>query len=61
MSTTSTRYYKVTIMSSDNLEIRSKKAILRMADDVRDMNHKLSHFLENYREDYYKAIDKAGQ
>jgi len=43
-------------MTPPNLEDRCKKAILRMADDVRDINHKLSHFLENYRDDYYKSL-----
>jgi hypothetical protein len=42
-------------MTPPNLEDRCKKAILRMADDVRDINHKLTHFLENYRDDFYKS------
>jgi len=37
---------------------KCQKALLRIADDVRDINHKLTYFLENYREDYYKAISK---
>ncbi len=54
-------------MSKDDLEkkckktscenIRYQKAILRIADDVRDINHKLTHLLENYREDYYNALN----
>jgi len=40
-------------MSRDDLEIRCKKAILSIADNVKDINHKLTHFLENYRDDYY--------
>jgi len=44
-------------MSSDSLEIRCRKAIFSIADDVKDINYKLTHFLENYREDYYKAVD----
>lgn len=47
----------MSIISKNSLEKRRYKAILRIADDVRDINHKLSHFLENYREDYYKAMD----
>ena len=43
-------------MSDADLESRCKKAILSIADDVKDINHKLSHFLENYRDDYYKAM-----
>ncbi len=46
-------------MTSPNLEIRCKKAILKMADDVRDINHKLTHFLENYRDDFYKSAYKT--
>lgn len=42
-----------------NLEVRCKKALLSIADDVKDINNKLSYFLENYREDYYKAQDKT--
>ncbi len=45
-------------IDKDSLEVRCQKAILRIADDVRDINHKLSHFLENYREDYYNAISE---
>ena len=47
-------------MSDVDLEARCKKAILSIADDVKDINHKLSHFLENYRDDYYKAMNGAG-
>jgi hypothetical protein len=51
-------------MTPPNLEDRCKKAILRMADDVSDINHKLTHFLEKYRDDFYKpqeAINYQGQ
>jgi len=48
----------------DDLEERYKKAVLNIAShvsdikhNVKDMNHKLSHFLRNYREDYYEALD----
>lgn len=40
-----------------DLEERVKKAVIRIAEHVRDINHKLSHFLESYREDYYDALD----
>lgn len=40
-------------MSRDDLETRCKKAVLSIANDVKDINHKLTHFLENYRDDYY--------
>lgn len=44
-------------MSQDDLETRCKKTLLKIADDVREINYKLTHFLENYREDYYKALE----
>ena len=43
-------------MSNDNLETKCKKAIIRMADDVKDINYKLSHFLECYRDEYYGIL-----
>jgi hypothetical protein len=46
-------------MIEDNLEMKCKQAILRIADDVKDINYKLTNFLENYREDYYRAMDRA--
>ncbi len=45
-------------MSKDNLEMKCRKAVLSIADNVRDINYKLTHFLENYRQDYYKALDE---
>lgn len=42
-------------MTVQNLEYRCKKALLRMADDVSDINHKLTHFLDKYRDDFYKS------
>ena len=45
----------VELMPDDNLEMKCRKAVLKIADDVKDINYKLTHFLENYREDYYKA------
>jgi len=44
-------------MNNDDLEMRCRKAILSIADNVRDINYKLSHYIENYREDYYKPKD----
>lgn len=44
-------------MEEDDLELRCKKAILSIASDVRDIKHKFSYFLENYREDYYDALN----
>ncbi len=46
-------------ISNENLEAMCKKALLSIADDVKDINNKLTHFLENYREDYYKAQEKT--
>ena len=34
-----------------------KQAVLDIASNVQEINQKLSYFLENYREDYYKALD----
>ena len=36
----------------DDLEQKCKQAVLRIADHVQDINHKLTYFLQNYREDY---------
>ena len=44
-------------MSEESLEERCKKAVIKIAEHVKDINFKLSHFLENYREDYYDALD----
>jgi len=44
-------------MPEENLEEKCKKAVLKIADHVQDINYKLSHFLENYRNDYYDALD----
>ncbi len=40
-----------------NLDDRCKFAILRISDEVKDINQKLTHFLENYRQDYYKILN----
>ena len=45
----------VELMTDDNLELKCKKAVLKIANDVKDTNHKLTHFLQNYREDYHKT------
>lgn len=41
----------------ETLDDKCKKAVLKIHDHVRDINYKLSHFIENYREDYYDALD----
>ncbi len=44
-------------MSKENLEVKCRKAVLGIASSVKDINQKLTHFLENYRKDYYKSMD----
>jgi|GEM_PF-2379861 len=44
-------------MSIDDLETRCKKSLLKIADDVRDINQKLTYFLETYRDDYYMLLE----
>jgi hypothetical protein len=44
-------------MSSGSLEERAHKAVLRIAEHVEDIDQKLTHFLENYRQDYYSALN----
>jgi len=41
----------------ETLEDKCKKAVIKIYDHVRDINYKLSYFLENYRADYYDALD----
>jgi hypothetical protein len=43
-----------------SLEEKCKEAVIKIYDHVRDINYKLSHFLENYRKDYYDALDGIG-
>jgi hypothetical protein len=43
-------------MHRESLEEKCSKAILGIARDVKDINAKMTHFLENYREDYYKVL-----
>ena len=46
-------------MNNDNLELRCKKAIIKIADNVSDINHKLTHLLESYKDDLYsKPMNK---
>ena len=47
----------------ESLEQRCRKAVIRIAEhvkdikySVKDISHKLTHFLQNYREDYYAAM-----
>ena len=47
-------------MSRDNLEVRCQKAVLDIAARVRDIDHKLTHFLENYRDDYFRTKNDSG-
>jgi hypothetical protein len=44
---------------NDNLELRCKKAIIRIADNVSDINHKLTHLLESYKDDLYCRPSKT--
>jgi hypothetical protein len=39
-------------------KVRVRKAILEIAHEVKDINQKLTHFLENYREDYYDSMKR---
>lgn len=43
-------------MAEESLEKRCGEAILAMAGDVKEINQKISHFLESYREDYYRVL-----
>ena len=62
MSITWTRFLKaVRRMSKECLEDRCRHAILGIAKDVKDINSKMTHFLENYREDYYKVLYGHGK
>jgi len=44
----------------ESLEDKCKHAVIKIYDQVRDINYKLSYFLENYRQDYYDALDGIG-
>jgi len=47
------------VNQNDNLELRCKKAIIKIADNVSDINHKLTHLLESYKDDLYsKPMNK---
>ncbi len=41
----------------ETLDDKCKKAVIKIHDHVCDINYKLSHFIENYRQDYYDALD----
>jgi len=41
-------------MPKDDLEVRCRKAVIAIADDVKDINYKLTHLLESWRNDYYR-------
>lgn len=40
-------------MSKNNLDLQFQKAIVDIAVNVKDINYKLTHLLENYREDHF--------
>ena len=51
----------------DNLEDQCRNTVIRIEshvsaikNDVKEINQKLSHFLQCYREDYYSAMEGAG-
>ncbi len=43
-------------MAKESLEKRCSDAILAMAGDVKEINQKMTHFLESYRDDYYRVL-----
>lgn len=46
------------MMAKDNLETRCKKAVLRIADTVQDINMKLCHLIKSYRNSFYGDFGK---
>ncbi|OPY88333.1 MAG: hypothetical protein A4E71_00544 [Smithella sp. PtaU1.Bin162] len=40
------------IMAKESLE----KVVQSMASDVKEINQKMTHFLESYRDDYYRIL-----
>ena len=44
-------------MAEETLEERCKKAVLKISQNVEEMKSLLGHFIENYRQDYYSALD----
>ncbi len=44
-------------MSEEPLEERCKKAVLKISQNVEEIKSLLGHFIENYRRDYYDALD----
>ena len=43
-----------------NTVIRIENHVNDIKDSVKEINQKLSHFLQCYREDYYSAMEGAG-
>jgi len=43
-------------MPKESLEDKCRSAIIGIARDVKDINAKMNHFIENYRDDYYKVL-----
>lgn len=41
------------------LEDRCRRAVLKIAEHVKDIDQKLNHFLENYKADLYAVHDEA--
>ncbi len=44
-------------MTQDSLEERCRQAVLKISNDVKEIKDLLGHFIENYRSDYYDALD----
>ena len=44
-------------MTQESLEERCRQAVLKISDDVKEIKDLLGHFIENYRSDYYSALD----
>ena len=44
-------------MTKETLEERCRNAVLRISNDVKEIKTLLGHFIENYRSDYYNALD----
>ena len=44
-------------MAEKTLEERCRQAVLRISNDVKEIKDLLGHFIENYRNDYYNALD----
>jgi len=44
-------------MGEETLEERCRQAVMRISNDVKEIKTLLGHFIENYRSDYYSALD----